>query len=938
LISSITRELVSAARSLIACVLIATFVSSSVLAASAQSTNGRVSGTVLDQTNGLPVTDANVGLFQGGASVRNTKTNSRGAFSIDSVAPGLYTLIVESPGYLTSQSREFVVTSGLETALNLAINRATESQTGNLKTIGTVTATSASAFASTTTITRTLNPDLLQKENNIRLADALVKLPGVDGQGLSSSPGDDTYINIRGLGASETQALLDGHPIGPVGVYGINGGGSYPSSFNYADTPIFGLSRVQVTFGSGASGLYGVDAIGGTVDMQTISPTLTPKFNFVIGAGSQGRNQSLFTFTGSLGKFQYALAAGANGTYGMDYPGIVAQTGRPNNNPNLNNNGACTAGNDISQCNLNLNTYSVSQNTIIKGGVAKVRYNLSNNTNFTATIYSSGSQADSTGNGDNDNIPYDTRLAQIQANQTPNCSLPGDAAGAMSGYQVIVDANGNTACDTAQQWAAASSGPYGGGADRNRGTNTTDYHFRLQSTSGIHTITADGFYNYYKYYKSSEEAGGLDPTGTMYAGTAYSQFVNSMGWLASDDMQFGDKGEAGYGYFGEYQADSRLNYNVTGQGLYNYSTPASAHYNSGFARGQYTFNPRFSAFAAFWVKNSSVDNQTSFDPRISFVLRPADSDIVRLTYGHSTGDPAAELKASGPPDLNGNPSSLNPSCTPYNVIGSGGNPNIKAEAGNDYEVGYAHKFAGDSSIQLNLYYTGVQNQLFSAAEPLTQFGSVAIPQALLQQYASKIASAGCPGVDPNNPESVIPYLAISTTYNAATAVSKGIELVGRQRFTRQFYIDYSYNYQSVVQNGINDAILMGNPFIINGGQVQGIPPNQANLGIDYSNRGFEARMDGYLVGTNNPKQRGSYNTWDGFISQTTPQGLTITLGVQNVFNQATQMYGYFGHQQFIPENHFYSDTNSIQQYVSTGSGEEYGTVTRSFLLSIGKRI
>ena len=940
MISAFSRSAGSTVRFFVSFAAVIAIVVASVVTGAAQTASGRVSGTVLDQSNGLPIAGGEITLSADGTAIKSAKADSHGTFTINGVPPGRYTVIVQAPGYLTSQSNEFVVAGSTETTVNLAVNRASVNQGGNLKTIGSVTASTTSAFASTTTITRTLDPNVLQKENNIRLADALVKLPGVDGTGLSSSPGDDTYINIRGLGTSETIALLDGHPVGPVGVYGINGtgGSTFPSSFNYADTPLFGLSRVQVTFGSGATGLYGVDAIGGTVDMETINPSGKPQFNLLQGIGSQGRLQTAVTGTGTAGKLQYALAYGTNGLYGMFFPGQVAQTGRPNNNPNLNNGGACTAGNDISPCNLALNTYSVSQNSIIKGGVAKLRYNLSNNTNFTATLYSSGQQSDSTGNGDNDNIPYDTRLAQIQTNIQPNCALPSDAAGAMSGYSVITNAAGSTACYTAQNWAANSSGPYGGGADRNRGTNMSDYHFRLQSTSGKHTFTADGFYNFYKYYKSSEEAGGLDPTGTMYAGTAYSQFVNSQGWLISDDIQMSDKAEVGYGYYGEYQADSRLNYNVLGQNQYNYSSPASEHYNSGFVRGQYTFNPMLSAFGAFWIKNSSVDGQTSFDPRLSLVVRPAPADIVRLTYGHSTGDPAAELKANGPPDLNGNPSSLNPACNAFNVIGSGGNPKIQAEQGNDYEIGYAHKFQADSSVQLNLYYTGVQNQLFSAALPVTQYGQVAIPSALLQQYASKIASAGCAGVDPNMPSSAIPYLAISTTYNAATAVSKGIELTGRQRFTRQFYIDYSYNYQSVVQNGINNNILMSNPFIINGGQVQGIPPNQANLGLDWANRGLEMRMDGYIVGTNNPKERGAYNTWDGFISKTSPQGYTLTLGVQNVFNEAVQMYGYFGHQQLIPENQFFHDTNSIQQYVTTGSGEEYGTVQRSFMLSVSRRI
>ncbi len=320
-------------RRVIAVALAAAFVISAAVAAPAQAANGRISGVLLDQSNGLPLSGATLVLSADGVTVKTVKSNARGSFTIDGVKPGLYTILIQANGYVTSQSREFVVTQGQETALNLAVNRASVNQGGSLQTIGSVQATTTSAFASTTTITRTLDPNVLQKEDNIRLADALVKLPGVDGEGLSSSPGDDTYINIRGLGASETVALLDGHPVGPIGVYGINGGGSYPTSFNYADTPIFGLSKVQVTFGSGASGLYGVDAIGGTVDMQTINPSVKPQYDLLEGIGNQGRQQTAAVATGTAGKIQYAAAYGVNGTYGMFSPGLVAQTGRPKTAP-----------------------------------------------------------------------------------------------------------------------------------------------------------------------------------------------------------------------------------------------------------------------------------------------------------------------------------------------------------------------------------------------------------------------------------------------------------------------------------------------------------------------------------------------------------------------------------------------------------------------------
>ena len=913
------------------------FLVSTVVPAGAQSLSGSVSGVVADQISGLAIADANVELYSGDAIVGKTNTNSAGDYSFSSVKPGIYTVVARASGYTAGRSGEFSVLAQNDTKQPIVLTKSSGGDQ-NLRNIGTVSATTTSPLASTTSITRTVDPTVLRNENYLRFGDALRTLPGVNLQGLSSSVSDDLYVNIRGMGETETQSLLDGHPIGPQGVYGINsGGGSYTGAFNFADSPFFAMNKVQVTFGSGASGLYGTDTIGGTINMETLNPTPTRQFLIEQGVGTQSKLQSDFRATGTIGRLGYALAGSVQSTNGLYPPQIIPQTGRPNNNPNSNNNGACTSGNDLTSCNLALNTYRVSAVSVIKSGLAKFVYTLSPNTNVLVSWFGSGQYSDSTGNGDNDNVPYDTRLAQIIANNTPNCSLPTDKGGAQSGYTVITDQNPN-ACYSAQQWAANSYGPFGGGAGRNRGTSMFDYHARLQSVNKHSTLTADWFFDHYKFYKSSQEAAGLDPTGSFFQGTAYSQFYNSTGLLVSDDIS-NERSDIGFGYFTEHQQQTRLDFNTSGPNQFSYEQPQAFGYGSVFARLSYNFSPSFSAYSNLWLKNSNVTHATYFDPRVSLVYKPpANRDVVRLTYGRTHGIPAPEVLYSAPV-INGNPSSLNPSCTPFNTIGSAGNPSVQPETANDVELGYAHRFRDDSSIQLNLYQTSVANQLFAAALPLTQYGSLFIDPTLLAGFAAKIASAGCAGVNPAVPSTAIPYLAISTTYNAANATYKGVELSGRLRFNRNVYADYAWDLQSAVQSGIAQHILQSNPFIINGAQIFGIPRVQATLGLDYSNPlGWEARIDGYWVGNNNVSERPPYAIWNGFVSKALGNRLSVKLGVWNIFNNATQNYGYFGHQVFIPENQFFHDANSIQQFLSTGSGEEFGLPGQSFLLTLSQSI
>lgn len=926
---------------------------SQVLAQTASSpSNGSISGIVADQVSGLGISAAHVVLFAGDRLANTTDTDSRGRFLFKDVNPGIYHLSATALNYGSQGSGDVAVISGQENVVSFVLV-AQQGSTGSLKTIATTRTSARGALASTTAITRTLDPQVLQSEGYIRFGDQLRTLPGVNLGGLSSSVGDDLYINIRGLGESETQALLDGHPVGPIGVYAINGGGgNFPNAFNFADTPSFGIRNVQVTFGSGASGLYGTDAIGGTINMETLNPTQEQRFTLSQAAGDEEKTSTVFTGTGTLGKFGYAVAGGIQGTTGLFPYQTIAQTGRPNNNstacqpnpppPPINGPGSPPFSYaDLTTCNLALNTYPVSGQTTVRSALGKLTYALSKNTTALVSWYGSGQWADSTGNGDNDNIPYDTRLAQVQAAQPGldsrlQCALPSDPAGTTSGIVVATDSNPQ-ACYSPTQVAQASYGPFGGGQGRARGTSMFDYHGRLQSVSGRSTYTLDYFFNHYKFTKTSEEAAGLNGDGTCCGGTVFTQFLNSQGVLISDDI-VNDKSDIGFGYFVEHQVQNRLNFQGgNGGGSFSYVNPAYPSYASGFVKGSYDMTPTTSVYANAWVKRSSVDSLTSFDPRVSLVFRPhSGHDVFRATFGHSTGDPAAELVQAGI-NVTGNPSSLNPSCTPFNNIGTAGNPILTAERANDVELGYAHSFAHDSSIQLNLYSTNVQNQIIAQSIPVLSVpGGVTIDPTLLADFAGKVASAGCPGVTRLAPNSVLPFLSVTDSLNVANAQYRGIEISGRQRFSRRFYVDYTYDVQNAVQNGLSDFILQNNPFMINGAQIEGIPYAQGTLAFDYSTpQGWEAHADGYFVSRNNVSQRAPYSFWSGFVGHTT-NGFNIRLGVFNIFNQATQNYGYFGHQALIPENKFFTDTNSIQQFVNTGSGEQFGLASRAFTLTFNQ--
>jgi Outer membrane protein beta-barrel family len=362
--------------------------------------------------------------------------------------------------------------------------------------------------------------------------------------------------------------------------------------------------------------------------------------------------------------------------------------------------------------------------------------------------------------------------------------------------------------------------------------------------------------------------------------------------LVSDDISTA-RNDFGFGYTAWHQLQTGNEDDASGLTIY--PTGFFGEY-SFFARDDYTITDRLSLFLNAWEKHSSVTDHSTFDPRATLQFRPTSRDVFQLTYGRSDGAPSPQLKLVGTAVASDPGASLTSvTCNGYNDVTSAGNPNLQSESANDFEIGYGHRFSADSNIQINAYDTAVQNQLFSASQPLLQYGlsNVLFAPGALQTYINRLDSQ-C-GLTLNN-QTVLQYLSVSTTYNAAHALARGLEFSGRQRFARIAYIDYGYYIESSEKTGISNEILLSNPTVVNGAQLAGIPLHQATLSLDVAPGPWEFRLDNYYIGFNNPLNRPAYWSSNAFLSYTLRNGRTsLTLGGTNIFNQAVQFYGYLGY-------------------------------------------
>lgn len=729
-----------------------------------------------------------------------------------------------------------------------------------IREIGTVKVVrSAGILQTNAAVTGTVGPQALQQENTLRASDALKTVPGVNSTGVTSAVGDDSYIDIRGLKPSESQVLLDGHPIGPIGVSASSpDADGLVEGFNFQDSPAFALSGIDVTFGAGATGLYGGNTVGGTIDMRTLSPTARNEFTLDEGMGDEGRMLTALKATGTLGRLGYALVDGVEGTYGSFGGGDVVQTG--------------LRGTDFTSATLRQLTYPVSGDYLLRNAFGKLTYKLSPATNASFTAYDATSWSDKTGNGDNDFNSSSYMLFNAPIGNNPNCP-----------NGVMVQTNDGRQCISGSQYAQNASGPAGGGPGAWQAFRSQDYHARLTTEAGNNSLMFDAFTDNYAFTYNRDASYTEGPTDALLNRWA------TQGFLMSDDIVTA-RNQFGFGYYLQRQTLTGDQTISDGSGFENES-PVSRMDNEYFVRDTFTPIEHLSFVLNAWEDKASIDPQAHLNPRLSLIYKPSPSDVIRVTSGRSVSEPSLQLDQVTLTPVG----ALNPDCgalkygtpnVPANVsVGSGPGSNLRPEKATDIEVSYAHRFTGDTAVGVTAYAMNMIDRIVTASLPA---GSLS--ESEMSSVLNRIETF-C-GVTPN-PASL--QYTLSQAFNAATAQARGIEMSGRMRVDKRLSFDYSYDIQSLIVNDLPNTVLADDPTLVNGIQAFQVPLHKANLGIDFSTRsGFEGRLDGHFVSINNPQQLPGYAYADASFTQRVGKRLTLNLGVANIFNGHSDIYNMIG--------------------------------------------
>jgi hypothetical protein len=874
------------ARRLVALVLSLTFLGilTPDLAAAAQAT---ISGALLDQSSNTPIVGASIVAQQGTQRVGGTTSDATGQFHLVVPGPGIYTLVVSAAGYVTAHSSDVVIPpGGSEVTANLALAHGTSSGSGPTSIGSVSTSTQRTALQTSVTVSRSIDPQTIAGENFMRVGNALQQIPGVNLRNQNTTVSDDMYIDLRGLKPSEAQTLLDGHPIGPIGVLPGTSG-----QFNFQDSPLFALRNVQVTFGAGALGLYGTDSTGGTIDMQTIDPTPQQHFDLQQGFGTQGHQLTNLKATGTEGKLGYALVYGVDGTSGGFPPQQLTHNG--------------SFGTNFTSASIAANTYAVSQNYDLRNSLAKLRYAISPATTLTVTAYDATSWDDKSGT-DNNETTYNGQLqgAPINNSYAKSAGCASGDVGVLTDSGIAIGGNQYVSCLTPQQWASATTGPQGSGPAW-QAIGNQDYHARLQTTAGAHTITVDGFVDDYNL-QYNRSASAYNAAGGFFSGPFNQNVWHSRGFLVSDDFVTGQH-DIGYGFYTQHEQEYGNTYTGAAPYLLSPTQPQSLNNNNVFLRDVYSMNEKLSFYLNAWAKHISTVSKEVFDPRLSVVYHPRPNDVFRLTGGRSDGEPDPSLSAENYTAA----TAINAPCGSLSSggkvgIGSAGNPNLSDESATDYEAAYGHRFHDDSMIQVDYYNTHETNMLFTTAVPIG-----AVPAGVLANDANYILNNLCPGTTLSAAQ-LEQQFTLSQAINAGAGLFRGVEISGRMRATPTVAFDYTYDIQQAAQYDVPTALLKSNPYIINGQQIAGIPMHTATLGVDYQRNGLHARIDGTFIGSNNGIEQPPYAWADGTVSKDVKH-TTVSLGVFNLFNSHGNIFSQLADGVAYPANQYYPNYNAYTE-------------------------
>jgi iron complex outermembrane receptor protein len=222
-------------------------------------TGTSISGIVSDLSK--PLVNAKVVLTSSSDQAQITQTDEQGRYVFENVAKGKYNISVLRADNTIFISKDIIV--GKDQALTVDLTYGIQSPTNIIKfgEVVVIASGTGQPFDEVSKTVSVIENQEIEARNEFSLTDALKTIPGFRVQQLGGF-GRTANIKTRGLRNQDTAVLIDGVRFRDAS--SITGDASaFLSDFTFT-----GTNRVEVLRGSGSS-LYGTNAIGGVLDLQS---------------------------------------------------------------------------------------------------------------------------------------------------------------------------------------------------------------------------------------------------------------------------------------------------------------------------------------------------------------------------------------------------------------------------------------------------------------------------------------------------------------------------------------------------------------------------------------------------------------------------------------------------------------------------------------------
>lgn len=232
---------------------------------SAAATTGSISGKIVDVRTNEPLPGVNV-IVEG--SIYGASSAADGAYIIQKLPPGIYTLRASMIGYKNQTRKEIRVQINRSIAVDFALEETLIEMDPVVVIAGKTKQRLDQANVSISVVTARE----IERRNAVDIKEALETAPGVNFIG--------DQINIRGSSGftfgigNKVLLLLDGVP-----VYAADTG-----EFNWDMLPPLDIEQIEVLKGAGST-LWGASALGGVVNIITKDPTEEGKFMYSFSSG-----------------------------------------------------------------------------------------------------------------------------------------------------------------------------------------------------------------------------------------------------------------------------------------------------------------------------------------------------------------------------------------------------------------------------------------------------------------------------------------------------------------------------------------------------------------------------------------------------------------------------------------------------------------------------